>query len=52
MRTNYKVHWTPADSTERRTSVVSYDLPSAQHRQTELEHQGALDVEIEKITLR
>ncbi|GAA0464333.1 hypothetical protein ACFQ2B_40790 [Streptomyces stramineus] len=52
MLINYKVHWTPAEGTERRTSAVSYSLPVAQERQAELEREGALDVEIEKITLR
>ncbi|MFV8133226.1 hypothetical protein [Streptomyces syringium] len=52
MLINYKVHWTPADSTERRTSAVSYSLSVAQERQVELEREGAVEVEIEKITLR
>ncbi|WP_370424293.1 hypothetical protein AB8O64_36695 (plasmid) [Streptomyces sp. QH1-20] len=52
MLINYKVHWTPADSTARRTSAVSYSLSVAHERQAELERDGVLDVEIEKITLR
>ncbi|MER6616327.1 hypothetical protein [Streptomyces xantholiticus] len=41
---NYRVQW--IENGESRTSAVSYDLPSAEHRKERLEAAGATEVEI------
>ncbi|WP_329126137.1 hypothetical protein [Streptomyces sp. NBC_01353] len=43
----YRVKWTHGG--KERTSVVSYDLPSANDRKTQLEAEGATDIDIVKV---
>lgn len=44
---SYRVRW--VQDGEPRTSGVSYDLASAEHRQARLEAEGATDIEIFKV---
>ncbi|MFJ2752788.1 hypothetical protein [Streptomyces sp. NPDC087297] len=46
---NYRVKWVRASDGRPMVSAVSYDLPSAEHRKTALETEGATDIEIVKV---
>ncbi|MFD6465370.1 hypothetical protein [Streptomyces goshikiensis] len=46
---NYRVKWVRAHDGRAMVSAVSYDKPSAEHRQAALEAEGATAIEIEKV---
>lgn len=46
---NYRVKWVRGCDGRPMVSAVSYDMPSAEHRQAALEAEGATDIAIVKV---